>query len=371
MLSFLDLPGEIRNIIYSNSLTDPRSSREIIEDETQFNPRRMYLCPALLQTCRRLYEEAVQYLYSENEFFVYIHPDLGWYAPFQKIHLPPLSGKHFKSIKSLDIRICLGDDPLATNFNLKNTQKHLREFVMALLTTDIQLPPTRIFLQCADLHLSHNDRFYQDVLSPLKEVRVRGSFGIIGAEPPTTNRKTLQYISDIRSIVLSKGLPEENIGAVPSRKWDMYQDLMDTVRGFRAALLEIYIHARSVNHDEFQRKLDCVSSILELRHAPDLCQDLKRLEKIDMEGALCILEDLYKSVPKYGGWGTNDESGFSVVFAESAHTLFVRELDFLRDWLLLRPEFQKMMPKDSSTVNEWGHVILKNEYPPDLSPWGV
>lgn len=370
MLSFLDLPGEIRSIIYSNSLIDPRSSREIREDETQFNSRRTYLYPALLQTCRRVYEEAVIYLYAENEFLVDIHPDLGWHAPFQKIHLPPMSSKYFKSIKTLDLRICLGDDPLATDSDLKNTQKHLREFVIGLLTTNIQLPPMRIFLQCAGLHLSHNQRLYQDVLRPLKEVRVRGSFEIIGADFPTNNKTTLQYISDVRSIVLGKGLPEEKIGPVSSRKWEMYQDLMDTVRGFHAALMQIDIHARSVNQEEFQQKLNCVSDILELRHEPDLRQDLERLEKIDMEGALCKLEELYQSVPRYEGWGTNDESEFSEVFTEHMHTLFVRELDFLRDWLFLRPEFHDMEIEGAPTVRTWEKVIHKSEHPPDLSPWG-
>lgn len=80
-LSFLTLPGEIRNMIYrlvfvrSKPFGDSKkrfsttgdNSEPIWEQYGQFG-----LSPALLQTCRKVYNEASHILYSENRFGIWI-----------------------------------------------------------------------------------------------------------------------------------------------------------------------------------------------------------------------------------------------------------------------------------------------------------
>lgn len=371
-VSFVNLPGEIRNMIYPQVLVDPRSHLQRMQlEKDRSKPRQKALYPAILLTCRKTYEEGLAYLYAENEFLVNIWPDLTWYPNSQ----PPIVHRNFSLTKNLRVRICHNPDGRMTEFDMGQIQSHVRKLCMTLLASNVQLENMRIVVQCAGLHLSHSEKFHRDMFRPLKELRVSGTFEIHGSSRTTTEETTLQYLTDIESIVRGNGLPKEGIPAKTSTTREMYQDLVDTVRGFQGALSQIPRATPPnddfINRHDFNQRLDHISTILDLHHAPKLRDDPEHLAQIDMKEVLSKLEELYNScVPDDMQWGSTDVRDFSEVVTPSAQGLFREELRALRDWLYMRHEFQDMGPEGAPCSSRWENVIAQGEVLPAVGQWG-
>ncbi|KAH8599962.1 hypothetical protein B0O99DRAFT_611473 [Bisporella sp. PMI_857] len=109
MLSFLDLPGEIRNQIYHQLLIVPDlSTPRLLGDPP--------LYPHILGTCREVYEEARQILYGSNTYLA--HPTLLKGLPRLRLYYDTISSKHLIAlIRRFHIRVRLDCDP---NFSAKN-----------------------------------------------------------------------------------------------------------------------------------------------------------------------------------------------------------------------------------------------------------
>jgi hypothetical protein len=111
-LTFLDLPGEIRNQIYHQLIVLPSLSVP-----KPLNDHPIY--PEILHTCRKIHEEARQILYGCNTFIA--HPNLLAGLPrlrkcFDTISRPSL----ISMIRRYYIRVRLDCDP---NFSAKKAQE--------------------------------------------------------------------------------------------------------------------------------------------------------------------------------------------------------------------------------------------------------
>ena len=359
--SFLDLPGEIRNQIYTLLLTDPRTSSQITHDFKPPHRRQKYLCPAFLRTCRQIYNESVKYLYACNEFLVSISPEMGCLPTFKGAGLPPLSHPRLGLIKRLGLRIYHDFSGLRAEDECQKLETHLRSLVMGLLAKPVRLAEMVLILGCGDLRLSHNSRLPLDLLRPLKELRVSGKFEITRQSKDFTDERSMRYLGDVESIVRGAGCAELDIpvGEVSTR-WEMYRDLVDTVRGFRGAAMNVEdeeVELRMlIAHAKFWEKLSRISDMLGLRQAPPNREDVERLEKIDMPAVLGALEEAWNSIPVFEDWGTTDERDFEEVAWVGAHEGFKKELGYWRDLLYLRQEFQDMGPEGTPAVRRWVDV---------------
>lgn len=112
MISFTDLPGEIRNKIYNHLLILPAlSTPRLLGDPP--------LYPQILSTCRQVHVEARQILYGCNTFLA--HPNLLGGMPRLRLYYNTI---HCRSLISLiqrfHIRVRLDCDP---NFSAEQAAK--------------------------------------------------------------------------------------------------------------------------------------------------------------------------------------------------------------------------------------------------------
>ncbi|KAM3066613.1 hypothetical protein ACMFMG_002326 [Clarireedia jacksonii] len=112
-ISFLDLPGEIRNQIYNDLLILPHI----------FTPRRLGsdppIYPQILRVCKQVHEEAKQILYGGNVFIA--HPNLldGW--PRLRWKYDTISSQNVISyIRRYYLIVRLDCDP---NFTAENAER--------------------------------------------------------------------------------------------------------------------------------------------------------------------------------------------------------------------------------------------------------
>jgi hypothetical protein len=112
MLTFLDLPGEIRNQIYGQLLILPDISA----------PRRLGdppLYPRILEVCRKVHDEGNQILYGSNVFLA--HPNLLTGLPRLRLYYDTISSQSLISlIRRFHIRVRLDCDP---NFSSLKAQR--------------------------------------------------------------------------------------------------------------------------------------------------------------------------------------------------------------------------------------------------------
>lgn len=105
--TFLDLPGEIRNQIYTQLLLVPRPSLQRLPGDPPIYPQ-------ILSVCRKVHEEARQILYSCNTFLA--HPNLLSGLPRLSLYHGSISSSTLISlIRRYHIRVRLDCDP---NFSL-------------------------------------------------------------------------------------------------------------------------------------------------------------------------------------------------------------------------------------------------------------
>ncbi|PSS12890.1 hypothetical protein M430DRAFT_36116 [Amorphotheca resinae ATCC 22711] len=111
-LTFLDLPGEIRNQIYRQLLLLPSLS----------TPRRLGdppIYPEILSVCRKVYEEAKQILYGCNTFLA--HPNLLNGLPRLRLYYDTISNTSLIALMTrYHIRVRLDCDP---NFSAHQAEK--------------------------------------------------------------------------------------------------------------------------------------------------------------------------------------------------------------------------------------------------------
>lgn len=110
-LSFLDLPGEIRNQIYKDLLLiQPVSAPRVLGD------RPIY--PQILAVCRKVHEEASQILYGSNTFLA--HPNLLTDLPRLRLYYDTIGEKHLiNQISRYHIRVRLDCVPRYSTVKVK------------------------------------------------------------------------------------------------------------------------------------------------------------------------------------------------------------------------------------------------------------
>lgn len=103
LLSFTDLPGEIRNKIYNHLLIIPSlSTPRLLGDPP--------LYPQILSTCRQVHEEARQIMYGCNTFLA--HPNLLGEMPRLRLYYDTIhAGNLISLIRRYHIRVRLDCDP--------------------------------------------------------------------------------------------------------------------------------------------------------------------------------------------------------------------------------------------------------------------
>lgn len=111
-LSFLDLPGEIRNQIYKELLLIlPISTPRILGDPPIY--------PQIIAVCRKVHEEAMQIIYGCNTFLA--HPNLLTDLPRLRLYYDTIRDKHLiDQISRYHIRVRLDCDP---RFSAMKAQK--------------------------------------------------------------------------------------------------------------------------------------------------------------------------------------------------------------------------------------------------------
>ncbi|TVY13286.1 hypothetical protein LARI1_G009292 [Lachnellula arida] len=111
-LTFLDLPGEIRNQIYRQLLLVPSlSTPRLLGDPPIY--------PSILSTCHKIHSEALQILYGINTFLA--HPNLLTGLPRLRLYYSTISSPSLISrIRRFHIRVRLDNDP---NFSAQKAQE--------------------------------------------------------------------------------------------------------------------------------------------------------------------------------------------------------------------------------------------------------
>ncbi|TVY33009.1 hypothetical protein LSUB1_G007574 [Lachnellula subtilissima] len=111
-LTFLDLPGEIRNQIYCQLLLVPSlSTARLLGDPPIY--------PAILSTCRKIHSETHPILYGSNTFLA--HPNLLTGLPRLRLYYSTISSPILISrIRRFHIRVRLDNDP---NFSAQKAQE--------------------------------------------------------------------------------------------------------------------------------------------------------------------------------------------------------------------------------------------------------
>ncbi|TVY51887.1 hypothetical protein LCER1_G006602 [Lachnellula cervina] len=111
-LTFLDLPGEIRNQIYRQLLLVPSLSiPRLLGDPPIY--------PSILSTCHKIHSEALPILYGSNTFLA--HPNLLTGLPRLRLYYSTISSPSLISqIRRFHIRVRLDNDP---NFSAQKAQE--------------------------------------------------------------------------------------------------------------------------------------------------------------------------------------------------------------------------------------------------------
>lgn len=121
-LSFLDLPGEIRNQIYKELLLLlPFSTPRILGGPTIY--------PQILAVCRKVHEEAKQILYGCNTFLA--HPDLLTDMPRLRLYYDAVRHRRLRAhISRYHIRVRLDCDPRFSAVEIQNAFTGVEELTV-------------------------------------------------------------------------------------------------------------------------------------------------------------------------------------------------------------------------------------------------
>lgn len=121
-LSFLDLPGEIRNQIYKELLLIlPLSTPRMLGDPPIY--------PQILAVCRKVHEEARQILYGCNTFLA--HPNLLADLPRLRLYYDAISEKRLiDQISRYHIRVRLDCDPRFSTVQVQNAFTGVEELTV-------------------------------------------------------------------------------------------------------------------------------------------------------------------------------------------------------------------------------------------------
>ena len=276
-------------------------------------------------------------------------------------------------IKKLRLRIHDDTDSHVMDQHYQGIQKSLRDICMTLLERGVQLEDLTVDVQYGYLHASHDNTLFGDVLGPLKELRISGAFRI--DEWHHRDEETIRYIADMEKIATGKGLADEHTTTV-STQWHMYQDLIETVRRFRAALSMVGpLHDNinwAIDTDYLWNELD---HIAEASHLLDTGNNFmyranpEYLEEPYIPAVLTALTELLSTIPI--DW--EDTMSVRVVRGHDLTyydvlTLFQEEMTAVMDWLYLRPQL-KQMAHDAGLKrsNWWASTENSRLYERDLS----
>ena len=245
---------------------------------------------------------------------------------------------------------------------------------MDLLAQKVQLEELSVVFRFGAIRILLSNQCF-DLLAPLKELRVSGSFQITGLSRDCADNETMLYLRNIESIVRGAGCIALHVPAGEvSKRWEMYRDLTEIVRSFYAATK---IAPYPVT--EIRDVLPELIATVQLRKAWEalgLGEKLlgrsaeEQLEKIDMRGVLVALEETWKSVPEAEGWGSGDCRDFVEAVVRDSFADSKRELDFWRDFLYMRQDFQEMEVEGTPNVRAWLDVEVVAYAEPEICQWG-
>jgi hypothetical protein len=128
-LSFLDLPGEIRNQIYKNLLLIlPLSTPRVLGDPPIY--------PQILAVCRKVHEEAIEILYGSNTFLA--HPNLLTDLPRLRLYYDTISEKHLiDQISRYHIRVRLDCEPRFSAMKVQNAFTGVEELTIEVFQAQL------------------------------------------------------------------------------------------------------------------------------------------------------------------------------------------------------------------------------------------
>lgn len=115
---FLDLPGEIRNIIYRHVLTYKKSSASYYAPDRPRLPYTLDLGPNILLACKRTFEEGSSILYGEN--FFHVHPSFLTKSIMPAMTRTEIDHPHIISkVRRFHTEVCLNSGPYHSPRQLK------------------------------------------------------------------------------------------------------------------------------------------------------------------------------------------------------------------------------------------------------------
>lgn len=162
-LTFLDLPGEIRNQIYKDLLLlPPPSTPRVLGDPP--------LYPQILKVCRKVHEEAMTILYSGNTFLA--HPNLLTDLPRLRLYYDTISDRRLIDLISrYHIRVRLECD---TNFSASKAQQAftgVEELTIEVFQTQFQGTDYRVLRRFEGIRGVKRARVYGSVSAFPKYVK--------------------------------------------------------------------------------------------------------------------------------------------------------------------------------------------------------
>jgi hypothetical protein len=154
-LTFLDLPGEIRNQIYRLLLIIP----DISTPRPLGDPR---LYPRILRVCHKVNEEAKQILYGSNVFLA--HPNLLTGLPRLRLYYDTIrSVPLIALIRRFHIRVRLDCDPNFSAAAAKDAFSGVEELTMEVFQAQFGSSDYRVLELFQDVRGVHKVRIYGSV----------------------------------------------------------------------------------------------------------------------------------------------------------------------------------------------------------------
>ncbi len=322
---FLDFPGDIRNLIYHHLLVDNAFDPECWIRQRH---RRKHLFPEIMRTCQQIHDEAVYILYGRNYFTIEINYDKIWSCEIRCTeawqllcwfnHAPLMQNWRILLTKSgytgPDQVFCGGAIPWKLRMMCMKFQSLKISVGNLFVYVEDYLP----LINLPQLHL----------LSPLKELRVRGKISIEMASQHLAPRESaVQYFQNMKAI-MKPSTKVEGLNV------NLQEDAMITQSQFFIQDLETVtkIFQENVDDDRYLTDLDDILRMLGRDRAKGVLQNPKRLVRKELCQYLGLLEDIFNSILRRR---MRTRSSFD--FNESDRDL--RAMSQARRWLYMRPEY--------------------------------
>ncbi|MCJ1224348.1 hypothetical protein MMC12_000993 [Toensbergia leucococca] len=294
---FLALPGEIRNLIYTNLL--------VVNEHRGFcsrPSRAQTLHSSILTTCRQIHFDCMPILYSCNRFQARLLPDFINYGNGPIITSPRVEfGLQYLSDLSIDI-------DCYEYFTEEGIRRHLRGICMTLLGSGASLQKLRVLVSGAENQRLDHFPENVDVFGPLKELRPVKRVEICGfRDESCLYARTFSYVEEVKALIEGRdaSVPDVDVMDLTTPKL-MYKEALRYAEAFlpvgnKSWQIGTVGNIEAVVSTPWKSTLghlEGICSILHYDRWEQVLQSPDQLSRIDYHKALSLLEERFEHVSR-------------------------------------------------------------------------